>query len=357
MRIANENEAMYGKEPSVENLLDPTSSDWSSSLSEALNWYNFSPSKEEKKKWFLTYLEEVGGDVQVASLVPEFHFITAGSIARLWSRGVKNDNFQEKLESYTSNIMKEGKSLSKQTAEIAAKKSALKSALLHREISEAVNHIDTVIDGFVQTGKTTFDAATWIRTNKVSKEVQEAIQNRFQKLLDEVVASDTDPYLKEGYSNYTKKQKTLLLALLTDIVNTKIAKVPGVRKTRKKKAVSPEKMVKRLKYMKSFKELSIESIDPTIIVGATSLWVYNTKYRILTNYVSDSGLAVKGTTLLNINEEETKSKKLRKPEVTVPEVMTAGKVPLRKVFDNLTTGFLKVNGRINKDTILLRVVK
>ena len=75
------------------------------------------------------------------------------------------------------------------------------------------------------------------------------------------------------------------------------------------------------------------------------------------SYVSDSGLAVKGSTLLNINEQETKSKKLRKPEVTVPEVMTAGKVPLRKVFDSLSTGFLKTNGRINKDTILLRVVK
>jgi hypothetical protein len=357
MRIANENEAMYGKEPSVEALLDPTAAEWSSALSEALNWYNFSPTKEEKKKWFLDYLQEVGGDVQIASLVPDFNFISAGTIARLWSRGVKNDNFQKKLEDYTSKILKEGKSLSKFSAETAAKKSALKSALLSREVSEAINHIDTVLDGFIETGKTTFDAASWIRSNKVSKEAQEAVQNRFQKLLDEVLASDTDPDLKEGYSNYTKKQKTLLVSLLTDIVNTKIAKVPGVRKPRKKKAVSPEKMVKRLKYMKSYKDLKLDSIDPTIIVGATSLWVYNTKYRILTNYVSDSGLAVKGSTLLNINEQETKSKKLRKPEVTIPEVLTAGKVPLRKVFDNLTTGFLNANGRINKDTILLRVVK
>jgi len=359
MRIANEKEAMYGKEPSVENLLDTNAAGWSSEFSDALNWYNYSPKKEEKKKWFLQYLETVGGNVQLASLVSESSFITAGSIARLWSRGVQSESLREKLQTFEEKILREGEELSKHAAAAAEKRNATKAAAVRRDIAEAIAHIDMVIDGFIETGKTTFDAASWIRNNKISKEAQEAIQTRFKRVLDELIASETDPELNEGYSTFNKKKKTVFIELMTDIVSTKICttKSAGDRKPRKKKVIPPEKLVKNLQYMKSFNELNLESIDPTIIIGATSLWVYNTKYRILTNYVSDEGLSVKGSTLLNINEAETKSKKLRKPEVTVPEVLRSGKVPLRKVFDNLTTGFLKANGRINKETILLRVVK
>lgn len=355
MRIANENEAMYGKEPSVKGLMSPDT--YSASLSEVLNWYNFSPTKEEKKEWFIQYLTDIGGDVAVANLVPDSSFLTAGTLARLWLRGVRNDSLQEKLDEFTEKIVKEGQSLVSTVGEKAAKKQKIKEAQFKAEVSQAIAEFETVIDGFMETGKSSFDAATWFRSSKISKDVQEILRSRYQKLHDEVVESDSDPQLKEGYSNYTKKQKTVLLGILTDLLNTKVEKVPGVRKARKKKNVSPEKMVKKLQYQESFKDLNLKSIDPSIIVGATSLWVYNTKRRILTNYVSDSGIAVKRSTLLNINEQESKSKKVRKPEVTIPEVMTAGKVPLRRVFENLTTGFLEVNGRINKDTILLRVVK
>ena len=47
MRLANVNEAMYGKEPSA---LD-------TSLSDLLDYYSQAHTKEEKKKWFLEYYE------------------------------------------------------------------------------------------------------------------------------------------------------------------------------------------------------------------------------------------------------------------------------------------------------------
>ena len=128
------------------------------------------------------------------------------------------------------------------------------------------------------------------------------------------------------------------------------------RSPRKAKAKTPEKLVKRLNYMQEFKDLKIKSIDPTDIIGATSLWVYNTKYRILTNYKSDTGLSVKGSTLLNISDDSV-GKKVRKPEMVVPTILSLGKVPLKKVLDDLTTSQIQPNGRINKDTIILRAIK
>jgi len=346
MRIANELEAMYGKEPDTTNI------------GSALNWYSFTASKDDKKNWFLDYLKEIGADFKAASLVSDSFFMTAGTIARLWMRGVHTPEFDEKLTSFKEEIMKEANRIQKETQDAAAAKAAYKEAVAAKEISESLTEINLIIDSFIQNKFVKFDYASWVRTSRPSKEAQEIIQVKMQKMLDELIASKTDPELAEGYSNFSKKEKEKFIELLEGIVSSKVTPISSVsRKPRKKKTVTPEKMVKRLKFLQEFKELKLESIDPTILVGATSLWVYNVKYRILTNYVSDSGLAVKGSTLLNINEQETKSKKLRKPEVTVPEVMTAGKVPLRKVFDSLTTGFLKTNGRINKDTILLRVVK
>jgi len=345
MRIANEVEAMYGKEPGIDDI------------SEALNWYSAVPSKEEKKQWFLDYLQDIGSDVATASLVPEFYFISAGSIARLWMRGHQTDDFAEKLQAFKSEILAQGKILQSEAQTTADKKAKAKSLLFKKEVSEAAAHIDLLIDSWMEGNKISLDVESWIKNNKISKEVREEIKKKFSKMLLEVEASDSDPEIAEYYSKYSKKQKANLIQVLSDLMTiSSVAADKASRKPRKKKEKSPAKIVKNLKFLKDFKDLNLTSIDPEIIVGAKSLWVYNVKYRILTNYVSDTGLTVKGTTLLNINEQESRSKKLRKPEGTVPEVLSAGKVALRKVFENLTTGFLKVNGRINKETILLRVV-
>jgi hypothetical protein len=176
-------------------------------------------------------------------------------------------------------------------------------------------------------------------------------------LYDEVVLSASDPDLAEAYSHLTPRKKRDFLAFLSGILSTKVEKVSrkpsGPRKT---KAKTPDKLVKSLKYLPSFPELRLTSIDPKEIVGATSLWVYNTKYRILTNYVSDSGLSVKGSTLLNISDASV-GKKLRKPESVVTLIPSMGKVLLKKVMDNLTTNDIKPTGRINTDTVILRAIK
>jgi hypothetical protein len=87
--------------------------------------------------------------------------------------------------------------------------------------------------------------------------------------------------------------------------------------------------------------------------------VYNTKTRKLGCYVADDagGLSVKGSSLLNFTESKSVSKKLRKPEATLPEVLKGGKVYLRNALDNIKAVATPLTGRINSDTILLRIVK
>jgi hypothetical protein len=90
-----------------------------------------------------------------------------------------------------------------------------------------------------------------------------------------------------------------------------------------------------------------------------SLWVYNTKTRKLGVYHADDagGLSVKGSTILNFNESKSIQKKLRKPEQLIPEVLNGGKVFLRNVMDGIRAVDSKLTGRVNTDTILLKVTK
>jgi hypothetical protein len=131
------------------------------------------------------------------------------------------------------------------------------------------------------------------------------------------------------------------------------------RKPRKRKAKSADQLVSKLNYAKDFAELKLVSVDPKTIVGANQLWVYNTKTRKLGCYNAEdaAGLSIKGSTIQNFAESKSIQKTLRKPAVTLPEVLKGGKVALRNVLTDIRAAEGLLTGRINADTILLRTIK
>jgi hypothetical protein len=129
------------------------------------------------------------------------------------------------------------------------------------------------------------------------------------------------------------------------------------RAPRKTKAVPKEKLIAKLKYMKTNEPLKLVSISPVDIIGAGELWVYNTKSRKLGKYVAAefNTLNVKGTTITNFDEAKSVQKTLRKPEEKLKEFKAAGKIALRKFLDEINATDTKMNGRLNEETILLKV--
>ena len=101
------------------------------------------------------------------------------------------------------------------------------------------------------------------------------------------------------------------------------------------------------------------SVNPAEIIGCNQLWTYNTKYKKLSRYDASgpNGIQVKGTTLIGFDVEKSLTKSVRKPEVTIQNLLSAGKVALRSIMDDLKTNVTQPNGRINTDTIILRVIK
>ena len=81
------------------------------------------------------------------------------------------------------------------------------------------------------------------------------------------------------------------------------------------------------------------------------------RHNYLNNAEDAGGFSIKGTSLQNFSESKSIQKKLRKPEVSLPEIMNAGKVTLRNFMTGIRAVESPMNGRLNADTILLRVIK
>jgi hypothetical protein len=166
--------------------------------------------------------------------------------------------------------------------------------------------------------------------------------------------------LKEGYSHISKKNMKKLIEFYQEIAAacTMLMQEAKVnKKPRAKKAKPAEKIVEKMKYCKTNEPLKLVSINPTDILSAKELWIFNTKTRKLGKYVAADfqELGVKGTSITGFDEFKSVQKTLRKPEEQLKEFKASGKVQLRKFLEDIKAVDIKLNGRINEDTILLKV--
>jgi hypothetical protein len=187
--------------------------------------------------------------------------------------------------------------------------------------------------------------------------IKELYTRQYEEYLE--VAEGKDEQLKEGYSHLSKAQLKKITAFYNEILTAcdMLAQEAKInRAPRAKKAVPADKIVAKLKYLKSNEQLKLVSINPTDVLGAKELWVYNIKSRKLGKYVANEylELGVKGTSITGFNENLSVQKTLRKPEEQLKEFKAAGKVQLRKFLDDIKAVDIKLNGRINEDIVLLK---
>jgi len=183
----------------------------------------------------------------------------------------------------------------------------------------------------------------------------EHIGNSLQCALDKDNEFDVEGWAfttKVGIKNRLKAIQTML---------AQVEKYRGAntkaRKPRKKKVKSADAQVKAMKYKVSDDDFGLSSIAPSSIPGSTKLIAFNTKYRRLIVYQASSkdGFSVKGTTLQNFNESNSYELTIRKPDDILPVVTKKTEKQIFKVVDALKTNRKPPNGRINKETILLRI--
>jgi hypothetical protein len=228
--------------------------------------------------------------------------------------------------------------------------------------NELIADLEVLLDAYYRDGRQ-FKMSDWIIKNNVKPQIAQRIATYYKPLYSEAfdALNGKDEQLKEGYSHYKKAQLKAYVEFLRSIVSCAetTATIVKARKPRKKKEKPVSVIVSKLKYKAKDDELKLVSVDPKQIVGCNQLWVFNTKYRTLAVYnaMGPAGLNVKGSTVIGFDEKTSIVKKLRKPTEQLNKLMQGGKIILRKYMDEVKCKPKEATGRINNETVLLRIIK
>ena len=165
----------------------------------------------------------------------------------------------------------------------------------------------------------------------------------------------------EGYSHL--KRSTLnhrikvCKAMLEDLERIRSA-TKATRNVKVKRPKSVDKQVARVQYKKEDNDFKIVSINPIQIPTKSRLYAFNTKSKMVIEYITESvnGFEISGSTIKNFSKGLSRTICLRKPLDFLPIVLQKTPKQINDAWKLLKTKTKVPNGRINKDTILLRVL-
>lgn len=287
-----------------------------------------------------------------------------------------NWNYQPLFDNFFETLKTRGEKEMEETGSSDEEPKVSIQEIVKRQGSDFIANIEGVIDEWMGTlgkRKIDVDIENYSVYNELLKidasyNLAKMVYDYYLPIKDEIdlVMSRKCPEdLAEGYTHMKPLDKRRYQTLLTNIVGDaekfmlgkKAVRKPRVKKTTPK-AAAADKQVKYLKYMTSSPEHKLTSIDPIKIVGAKRLYVFDTKYKVFTEYVSidEKGFEVKGTSLQNVDLEKSRNIKLRKPDEFLPLALKGTPNQINTEWKKLTTKTNTPNIRININTILLRAV-
>lgn len=346
-------------------------------LAIAFNWYSRYFDRKMAKEQLALYAEnQIEDSKHGQALAKQLHRVedreviaTYGWLARLSMRGLKlEEGEKQRLDQEIDRLVR-----TVNKPEVVEKPEEVKSAkpnvqeIMRERAREAAGDLEGQLDEFILAGARSAE----INANSVGILSERSILPQHISILTEVwrkklaefqeVLAGRDTQLAEAYSHYSRHQiKAVIkfceavLAGFDSYINVKKA----ARTPRKRKPVSLEKQVSKVKFQKKHDELKLVSVHPGKIIGATEVWAYDTAKRKLWYLVADSHvgtLGVKGATILGFDTSKSGVKTVRKPAEVIKKLMAAGKPASRKLFTDIAAVQAQPNGRTNENLIILKV--
>ena len=368
--------------PKWDNTESLTEEQFSKHFRQSMDWYRLESSAKELKPKVINWMAANG---YTKEQIAEFKKtkdnrcgLTMGAIAANLLKGMpaQRDDFNkgrstaEWLKDSIAKVVVEGKNDKDDDEETGEAKTVVIGPSIQERVRDAsmamTGELEDALEAFATDPETfepkAFKVLNLLKGYQAKAAHARIIKGFYARNLAELleVPGTKDEQLKEAYKHLSKGNLKKITTFYQEIVSAcdMLAQEAKVnRAPRKTKAVSKDKLIAKLKYMKTFETLKLVSVNPVDIIGCKELWVYNTKTRKLGKYVADEykDLGVKGTSIINFNENGSIQKTLRKPEEKLKEFKAAGKVQLRKFLDDINATDTKMNGRINEETILLKV--
>jgi hypothetical protein len=232
--------------------------------------------------------------------------------------------------------------------------------LMKQKTSNFIAEVEYLIDLYPhQPTFNMYNEMTLVSLAAVSARV---VFDYYERLMDELreLVEKKTPDLVEAYDHLTVKERKAYYEFIKELASDAkkyILAKKATRAIRTPRVKTADRQVAKLQYAKTSDEFKLTSINPMSIIGSMRLYVFNTKTRTVGEYLTQSskGFQMKGTTLQGWDKERSRQTRLRKPEEGLSMILTKTPTAIGKWWTTLTTKTNSCNGRINNDTILLRV--
>jgi hypothetical protein len=383
-----------GEEPEWHNWQDWTVEKFMTTRRRMLNFYNYYLSTSDMKPAVLDFMLREGypkSDIAaITSANPNVMPSTIGKLIRAMDRGMPSihpdaQDYYDKLPFTEGAIAKDDKeTVKKELSDVLQFVQSLKTEDSKTEKNESpkmsvfdrikikvekevISHLDEMLDKWDENLNETpvaINLISLIRDNGIPANGCQIIRDWINRHLEEYKSaySKSDSYLTEAYSYLKRidiKNRIKAMESLLGEVNKYASVKKAQRAPRIKKTKDASKQISKLKYQQNSQDYNIDSISPLRIPSAQRLYVFNTKYRALSVYYAkgSGGFEIKGTSLINFDEDASFTITLRKPNDTLPHVLGHAIKPLDKLFISDTLKKKPATGRLNEFTLLLRVIE
>ena len=372
-------EKSVGSEPiwDTERALKMEEAEFDHHMRLSLRYYNYFYSSKDLKKYLVDWLKQTAGAAhkldaatitRYAKSTDGYTPLTAPALIKAHTKGMP---LLERHIKYIVGVVHRALELDSKdevvVEEVKAKTPAMAVPTIQDRMNEIMKlhilHFEELEDSLYEGATVDPKAFEYLSGKAVPQAMLGKIQAVFERRYSEITEAKTtkDEDLSDAYAYMKTADYKRYDAFYTRLFEG-IAQYGQVKKATKKAAVrkppQKEKLVAKLKYLKNDTTLKLVSVNPVDIIGAQELWVYNVKTRKIGKYIAEEmggALGIKGTAITGFSESKSVQKTLRKPEVQLKDFLAAGKIQLRKYLDEIKATEIKLNGRINVDTILLKV--
>lgn len=344
-----------------------------------LSYFQTEVSNADLAKTLKSYIKEKhkkSVNLQYIMACPEYKFYSAPHRAAtaFWLTHSPETKDTDQTRSYSSGLSKWLSEMIAMGKEILKDKKAEKAEVvrpsispmerLQRKISNTImQDLLDLEDKWIEGENASLDLYQEFKRHGLPSSATKTVRDVIEGWLSDYNDAYTKacPDAVEGYAYLSRKDLKFRVqaceAMLSDLDRLQSA-AKATRKSRVKQPKSADKQVTKVKYKKEDSEYKIVSIAPLSMVGAHRLFTFNTKTRTITEYVTNAakGFEVSGSTLKNIDTSLSRCTRLRKPDAFLPVVLKKTPNQIDKEWKTLTTKSTVPNGRINVDTILLRVM-
>lgn len=357
-------------------VVQPDSDRRTSALTNAFSWYNWFYTKKDAKELLCQFLDlnNRHQEAKIIRKVADNEIInTYCWLARIKLRGLELTEHEEaSFENEIARLIRAVHKPELKESNTSIVKNEVEAPtrpniqdILREKAKDAAGELEGVFDDFILTGKASTKTIDVVARFNVMPQHISLIAEIWKRKQEEFteLQSGLDKQLNEGYNHLTKIQVRNILKYIDQVLadlNAYISVKKASKAPRQRKAVPVEKLVAKLKYMKTFKDvaskLDLVSISPVKLHGSSEAWVYDTAKRKLHHYIADEyskAFTVKGNTLLGFDTAKSEIKTLRKPNEQIKEIM-GSKPAARKYFDNIKAVATTPNGRFNENMIILK---